>query len=194
MDTNSLMDLDDSSFMSYIEDHIIRNGWDAILKDVALNGGDYDENSNDSHSRDSSDDSSNQTGNDDDDFEKGYDSNEDEVAIGSQRLLGDALPILDSRKIHAPIVHQHIHCPPLDDMSAVFQGNPHGICDCDDFCFAECLQDGDFEYFKTANFAIAFDEILLKSIESVDCVERRSNNELRKALSEKTFALYILNY
>ena len=122
MDTNSLMDLDDSSFMSYIEDHIIRNGRDAILKVVALNGGDYDENSNDSHSRDSSDDSSNQTGSDDDDFEKGYDSNEDEVAIGSQRVLGDALPILDSQKIHAPIVHQHIHCPPLDDMSAVFQG------------------------------------------------------------------------
>ena len=93
----------------------------------------------------------------------------------------------DSQRIHEPIVHQHIHCPPFDDMSTVFQCNPHGICDCDDFCFAECLQDGEFVYFKTASFVIAFDELLQQSIESVDCVERRSNNERRKALYMKRF-------
>lgn len=109
------------------------------MKVAALDGGEYYESSYDSDSHDSSDDSSNQTGSDDDDFDQEDDSNDDEVAIGDERVLGDAPPIIDSQRIHEPIVHQHIHCPPFDDMSIVFQGNPHGICDCDDFCFAECL-------------------------------------------------------
>ena len=72
-------------------------------------------------------------------------------------------------------------------MSTVFRGNPHSICDCDDFCFAICVQDNDFEYFKTANYVIAFDELLLKAGENVDSEDRRSNNELRKSLYKKIF-------
>ena len=42
-------------------------------------------------------------------------------------------------------------------------------------------------YFKTANYVIAFDELLLKAGENVDSEDRRSNNELRKSLYTKIF-------
>ena len=42
-------------------------------------------------------------------------------------------------------------------------------------------------YFKTANYVIAFDELLLKAGENVDSEDRRSNNELRKSLYKKIF-------
>lgn len=98
---------------------------------------------------------------DDDSDDSGNDTDDNGVPLYDQRVLEDVLPILDREKIHDRIDHHNIHCPPFNDMSTGFSGNPHGICDCDDFCFAMCVQDNDFEYFKSANYLIDFNEVLI---------------------------------
>jgi hypothetical protein len=165
-----------------------KNGRISVVKAVATNSNDPNGEIGvqyDAASGESSDDSSMASDSVNDSSDGGDGSNDDELAIGNN--LGDALPYLDRLRIHDPVVHPNIHCPPFIDMSTVFRGDPHGVCDCDDFCFAMCVQDNDFEYFKTANFVIAFDEILLKAGQNVDSQERKSNNELRKALYKKIF-------
>jgi hypothetical protein len=178
MDTRELMELDEASLLSYIEDHIRENGRNSIVRAVAIDSNGDSDSSNDTDSPESGDESAASDSSDD----NGYESNNEDQAIENQ-----ALPILDRERVHDPVVHHNVHCPPFNDMLTVFSGNPHGICDCDDFCFAMCAQDNDFEYFKTAHYVIAFDELLVKAMENVDSQDRRSNNELRKSLYKKIF-------
>ena len=197
MDTNELMELDMTSLMTYIEGHIRRNGRISVINAVAVDcSGDFDS-PNDSDSRELrelSDGSSMLTDSDyssmatDGDYDEIDDSVSNEGAIDDQPILGEALPILDRIQIHGPIDHLNTHhCPPFNDMLPVFRGNPHGICDCDDFLFAMCVQDNNFVYFKTANYIIDFEEVYRKAWESVDIEERRENKDLRKALYKKVF-------
>ena len=180
MDTRELMELDEASLISYIEDHIRENGRISVVKAVAVDYSGDSDSSNDANLHESRDESSAANNSSDD---KEYESDNEDQAIENQ----DALPIVDRERLYDPVLHHNIHCPPFNDMSPVFRGNPHSICDCDDFCFAICVQDNDFEYFKTANYVIAFDELLLKAGENVDSEDRRSNNELRKSLYKKIF-------
>ena len=181
MDANELMELDEASLMRYIEAHIRINGRMDIVNIVAADSNrDFDI----LRDSDSSDKSSVASVSDDDDNrdDSENESDDNEEPLNDQRVLGDMLPILDRVRIHDRIDHHNIHCPPFNDMSTVFRGNPHGICDCDDFCFAMCVQDNNFEYFKTANYVIDFNEVLMKAVENVDSEERRSNSDLRKSL------------
>ena len=186
MDANELMELDEASLMRYIEAHIRINGRMDIVNIVAADSNrDFDI----LRDSDSSDKSSVASVSDDDDNrdDSENESDDNEEPLNDQRVLGDMLPILDRVRIHDRIDHHNIHCPPFNDMSTVFRGNPHGICDCDDFCFAMCVQDNNFEYFKTANYVIDFNEVLMKAVENVDSEERRSNSDLRKSLYKKVF-------
>lgn len=190
MDTNELMELDEASLMSYIGDHIRKNGRSSVVHALAVHtSGDSDSPyHSDSSMATDSDDSSMATDSDvDDRDDSGNDSDDNELVIDLQPIVGGVLPILDRIQIHDRIDHLHTHCPPFNDMSTVFRGNPHGICDCDDFVFAECVQDNNYSYFKTANHVIDFDELLRKASENIDSEERRSNKDLRKALYKKVF-------
>jgi hypothetical protein len=200
MDTNELMELDEASLMTYIEGHIRKNGRISVVNAVAVDSnGDFDSphDSDSRESRELSDDSSVSTNSDDSSLasdssvdgsaDSGNDSDNNALAIHDQPILGDLLPIPDRIQIHDRIDHLHTHCPPFNDMSTVFRGNPYGICDCDDFLFAVCLQDNNFVYFTTANHVIDFDEVLMKAGENIDSDERRSNKDLRKALYKKVF-------
>jgi hypothetical protein len=186
MDANELMELDEASLMTYIEAHIRINGRMDIVNIVAADSNrDFDI----LRDSDSSDKSSVASDSDDDDNrdDNENESDDNEEPINDQRVLGDMLPILDRVRIHDRIDHHNIHCPPFNDMSTVYRGNPHGICDCDDFCFAMCVQDNNFEYLQTANYVIDFNEVLMKAVENVDSEERRSNSDLRKSLYKKIF-------
>lgn len=186
MDANELMELDEASLMRYIEAHIRINGRMDIVNIVAADSNrDFDM----LRDSDSSDKSSVASVSDDDDNrdDSENESDDNEEPLNDQRVLGDMLPILDRVRIHDRIDHHNIHCPPFNDMSTVFRGNPHGICDCDDFCFAMCVQDNNFEYLQTANYVIDFNEVLMKAVENVDSEERRSNSDLRKSLYKKIF-------
>ena len=159
----------------------------SVIRAVAADSAENLENSNDIDSCELIDDRSMATDSDEDDSEDSNESNDDELAIEDQHILGNDFQILDRQKIHDPIIHQNIHCPPFNDMELTFRGNPHGICDCDDFCFAMCVQENNFEYFKSANYVIAFDDLLIKAGQNIDSEDRRSNNELRKSLYKKIF-------
>ena len=177
MDANELMELDEASLMRYIEAHIRINGRMDIVNIVAADSNrDFDM----LRDSDSSDKSSVASVSDDDDNrdDSENESDDNEEPLNDQRVLGDMLPILDRVRIHDRIDHHNIHCPPFNDMSTVFRGNPHGICDCDDFCFVMCVQDNNFEYLQTANYVIDFNEVLMKAVENVDSEERRSNSDL----------------
>ena len=38
--------------------------------------------------------------------------------------------------LYNPVIHDHVHCPPLDDMSNSLCGVPYSIFDCEDISFA----------------------------------------------------------
>ena len=53
-------------------------------------------------------------------------------------------------------------------MTHTFVGVPCGVCDCDDFRFAWCFQENNFQFFKDCYYKIDFDEQLNLANEHVD--------------------------
>lgn len=94
---------------------------------------------------------------------------------------------MDRIRVHDPVIHDHFHCPPFDDITHTFRGGLCGVCDCDDFCFALCLQENDYQLFKDSYYTIDFDDQLILARESVDVMRRKPNNELRKYFYKKVF-------
>ena len=89
-----------------------------------------------------------------------------------------------SVKLHDPILHDNVHCPPFYDVSNTFCGVP---CDCEDFCFASCFQEDNFQFFKDCYYSIDFDAQLTLAIEGVNNIHRRPNNEMRKYFYKNVF-------
>jgi hypothetical protein len=127
------------------------------------------DNESDSADDDSDNDSDSEDENDDNSIEKGADLD------------------LDRVQIHDPILHDHIHCPPFEDIACTFRGAQCDVCDCDDFCLALCLQENNFQFFKDLVYVVDFEEEMLLAKESVDLGRRKPNNEVRKFLYKKIF-------
>lgn len=82
-------------------------------------------------------------------------------------------------QLHDRIVHDHIHCPPFPDISSTFCGALCGMCDCEDFGLAQCLQENNFEFLVNCSYPIRFDEPYVLAVEGIDNMHRRPNNEIR---------------
>ena len=117
----------------------------------------------------------------DNEVEGEYDIEDDDVTVESIEDNGNRV------KVHDRVVHDHIHCPPFPDMSSTFAGIPCGICDCEDFVLAECFQENNFEFLKTSEYPILFDELYLLAVEGIDNERRRPNNDIRKYYYKKLF-------
>ena len=128
----------------------------------------------DAYMSDDSDESGNEVDGD-------YDIDDDNESIDSIEDNGGRL------RVHDQIVHDHVHCPPFPDMSSTFRGIPCGVCDCDDFCLAQCFQENDFEFLKLSEYPMNFDELFLLAVEGIDNERRRPNNEIRKYYYKKLF-------
>jgi hypothetical protein len=86
--------------------------------------------------------------------------------------------------LHHEIPHVHCHhCPPFADISFTFRGIPCGVCDCDDFLFARCLQENNFQFLKDCFSPVDFDEQVSIAESSIDQQRRKPNNDLRKFLN-----------
>ena len=92
---------------------------------------------------------------DDDDSESGSDF--DDVSEGAS--VDEALYVgIELIRVHDPVVHDHFHCPPFDDITHTFRGVLCGVCDCDDFVFAQCLQENNNQLLKDSFYTIDFDD------------------------------------
>ena len=108
---------------------------------------------------------------------------------GSEDDSVEMMPQVNDERIrlHDPIVHDHVHCPPFGDLLETFCGIPCGICDCDDFNFALCLQENNYQFLKDCYYTINFDDQFQLAVSSVDEPRRKPNNEMRKYLYKKLF-------
>ena len=182
---NSLLEATDDDFMAAVKEvtrihgrnHII----DAILSDSIAESSQLSEfsvenGSPDSSDSDSEDDFDDDQSSDDSDDDTDNDSVENLAVLNNDRIL-----------LHSPIIHDHVHCPPFDDMSQTFCGIPCGICDCDDFCFALCLQENNYQFLKDCFYTIDYDDQLHLAETSIDNPRRKKNNEMRKVLYKQLF-------
>ena len=94
---------------------------------------------------------------------------------------------MDRVQLHDPILHDHIHCPPFENIAFTFHGGQCGVCDCDDFCLALCLQENNFQFFKDSFYVVDLDAEMSLAKESVDIGRRKPNNEMRKFWYKKIF-------
>jgi hypothetical protein len=99
------------------------------------------------------------------------------------------LPVLivDRIRLHGRIHHGYFHCSPFIDITQTFTGIPCGICDCEDFDFATCFQENNFEFLRNCFYKVNFDEQLQLATDSVNNERRLPNNDLRKFLYGKFF-------
>ena len=174
MDRNSLSVAEEDDFLEAVRSSIRAEGRSRVLDAIFSQGEVVD-----SQADDESDGSSNYTQNSD---ESVFSDDTDDV-----NSVDDNIEKVDYIKLHDPIVHDHVHCPPFQDMSSTFCGVPCGICDCEDFCFAMCFQENNFQFFKDCFYSIDFDEQLTLAAEGIDNLHRRPNNEMRKYYYKKIF-------
>ena len=180
---NELLEATEEEFLAAVRDmtrlHGRKHVVDAMLTDSFAGSSQLSDDSvenelpNDTDS-DSSEDSIDEDDDSDDDSERN--SVENVPQVNDERIF-----------LHEPIVHDHIHCPPFKDLSDTFCGIPCGVCDCDDFCFALCLQENNYQFLKDCFYKINFDDQLLLAEGSMDEPRRKPNNELRKYLYKKFF-------
>ena len=118
------------------------------------------------------------------------DSSDNESEIASV----DEIPQdgVDRVMLHEPVLHNHIHCPPFDDISQTFCGVQCGVCDCDDYCFAVFLQEDNFEFLKNCYYTLDFQKQLQLAEDSCDEPRRKPNNELRKYFYKKCLDFGVL--
>ena len=174
MDRNSLSVAEEDDFLEAVRSSIRAEGRSRVLDAIFSQGEVVD-----SQADDESDGSSNYTQNSD---ESVFSDDTDDV-----NSVDDNIEKVDYIKLHDPIVHDHVHCPPFQDMSSTFCGVPCGICDCEDFCFAMCFQENNFQFFKDCFYSIDFDEQFTLAAEGIDNLHRRPNNEMRKYYYKKIF-------
>ena len=174
MDRNSLSVAEEDDFLEAVRSSIRAEGRSRVLDAIFSQ-----EEVIDSQGEDESDGSSNHTQNSD---ESVFSDDTDDV-----NSVDDNIEKVDYIKLHDPIVHDHVHCPPFEDMSSTFCGVPCGICDCEDFCFAMCFQENNFQFFKDCFYSIDFDEQFTLAVEGIDNLHRRPNNEMRKYYYKKIF-------
>jgi hypothetical protein len=72
-------------------------------------------------------------------------------------------------------------------MSSTFRGIPCGVCDCDDFLIARCLQENNFQLLKDCFYPVDFDKQMSLAESSIDQPRRKPNKDLRKFLHKKVF-------
>ena len=179
MDRNSLSVAEEDDFLEAVRSSIRAEGRSRVLDAIFSQGEVVD-----SQADDESDGSSNYTQNSD---ESVFSDDTDDV-----NSVDDNIEKVDYIKLHDPIVHDHVHCPPFQDMSSTFCGVPCGICDCEDFCFAMCFQENNFQFFKDCFYSIDFDEQFTLAAEDIDNLHRRPNNEMRKYQYKKKKSRLIL--
>ena len=121
---------------------------------------------------------------DDDDSESGsdFDDVSEEASVDEAPNVG-----IELIRVHDPVVHDRFHCPPFDDITHTFRGVLCGVCDCDDFVFAQCLQENNYQLLKDSFYTIDFDDQFNLARDSVDVMRRKPNNELRKYFYKKVF-------
>jgi hypothetical protein len=73
----------------------------------------------------------------DHDSDNGFntDDEDDDASVKSWQELD-----MERVEIHGRILHDHTHFPPFEDITHTIRG-VCGVCDCDDFCLALCLQE-----------------------------------------------------
>ena len=174
MDRNSLSVAEEDDFLEAVRSSIRAEGRSRVLDAIFSQ-----EEVVDSQADDESDGSSNHTQDSDDSV---FSDDTDDV-----NSVDDNIEKVDYIKLHDPIVHDHVHCPPFEDMSSTFCGVPCGICDCEDFSFAMCFQENNFQFFKDCFYSIDFDEQFTLAVEGIDNLHRRPNNEMRKYYYKKIF-------
>lgn len=152
---------------------------DAILNESAADNSQLSENMDDNSPSESDSDDS------DEPYDEQYEPDDDESVNDSV----DEEPQFNADKImlHDPVVHDYIHCPPFVDLSRTFCGMQCGVCDCDDFNFAQCLQEGDYQFFKNCYYTIDFAAQYDLAKNSIMQPRRKLNNELRKYFYKKVF-------
>ena len=182
---NELFEVDESEFLEEVRRAIRINGRDSIVDAILFDTGE-DEGLNRRHSGIWNSGEESETDSSEDEFgERGSSSDED---VGEEDSIDNEAEVNNDRvKLHDPVVHDHFHCPPFDDISYTFYGVPCGVCDCDDFCFACCLQENNFQFLKDCYYSIDFDVQQNLAETSVDVERRRPNNELRKYFYKKLF-------
>ena len=152
---------------------------DAILADSIAGSSQLSDHSEENDAPDAVDtDTSEDSIDDDNDSDDGTDDNsvENMPQVNDDRIM-----------LHELIVHDHIHCPPFRDLSENFCGIPCGVCDCDNFSFALCLQENKFQFLKDCYYIINFDDQLLLAESSIDKLRQKPNNELREYFYKKLF-------
>ena len=183
MDRNGLLDANESDFLGAVLNFINVEGRDSLVNAMLIDRVDEvpdrwdvigDIEFPDDYDSDSSDDEGDHVESSDDEADNDSVDNAHEFNI-------------DRIRLHDPVVHDHSHCPPFIDMTHTFVGVPCGVCDCDDFCFACCFQENNFQFFKDCYYKIDFDEQLNLANDGIDVARRRPNNELRKYFFKKVF-------
>ena len=175
IDRNSLSQVEEDEFLEAVRASIRVEGRERVLDAIFAEGEFVNDALNDEETEDSDehrDDSDDSSSLEDSVDEESVEENHDEV---------------DKVKLHNPIIHDNVHCPPFDDMSSTFCGFPYGICDCEDFCFALYFQENNFQFFKDCFYSIDFDAQFMLAFDGIDNVHRRPNNEMRKYYYKKIF-------
>ena len=185
MSEKRLFEASEDDFLEMIRARIREKGRSCIIEAI-INEDDGDlvlgnEHDNVMNSIANTSDDSDESGDDEEGGDVADDDNDSVDSLGSLENNGDKV------KIHDRINHDHVHCPPFPDMSSTFRGAPHGICDCEDFCLAQCFQDNDFEFLKNCAYPIRFDDLYTLAVVGVDNERRRPNNEIRKYYYSKLF-------
>ena len=179
MSRNGLLDAEESDFLEAVRNFIRAEGRNIVI-DAMLSNGDEEQRELSGNSTPDGYDS-NSSDNDSD----GIGSNDADSDGGSE--IDQPMLNVDRVMLHGRIHHVYIHCPPFIDMTQTFTGIPCGICDCEDFNFATCFQENNFEFLKNCYYKVDFDEQLQLATDSVSNERRKPNNELRKFLYGKVF-------
>ena len=182
MNRIGLLEANEDDFLEAVR-HIIRADGrqrvvDALIVDAVEDADvqrEYEDVMEDDMNHDDSDDDDSESDND-------FDDVSEEASLDEAPNLG-----IEKIRVHDPVVHDHFHCPPFDDITFTFRGGLCGVCDCDDFVFAQCLQENNYQLLKDSFYTIDFDDQLILARNSVDEMRRKPNNELRKYFYKKVF-------
>ena len=180
MNKNELTEASEEEFLDEVRARIRDKGRsriiDALINDDDEDGILGDQNNDTVNSAASLSDDSDDGG---DDHDGGSDAEDDDDSIDSLENHGNKV------QLHDHIIHDHIHCPPFPDMSSTFCGALCGVCDCEDFSLAQCMQENNFDFLVNCSYPIRFDELYMLAVEGVDNLHRRPNNEVRKYYYKK---------
>jgi hypothetical protein len=185
------LEADDEEFIALIRDHMREEGRERLVR-VLLNDGEAADvmqlqyeglmsGSGDPGNNidDGGGDSSDSTDSSDDDVS---DSDSDD-----NQSIGDEVEgVINPFQLHEMVIHDHVHCPPFDDISSTFSG-AYSICDCENYGLAYCSQENNFSFYLNSFYKIDFEEQHILAKASIDNKSRKPNNSLRKYFYKKIF-------